>query len=144
MPPGPSRQQIRWALFGFCASAMGLALLSIIQLSNPANFSEFIWARLLALLLAMLIIVLLAGGFTVALLRYRLYDADVTIGRSVAYGVLWPPLVWAAYMLTKPEHAAAFDDYAAFVIGLLPGTILLWRLSPSVWSVKTAIALLYC
>lgn len=62
----------------------------------------------------------------------------------VALGVLvWPPLVWAAYELTKQEHSPVVLDYAALVVGVMPGIIVLWRLLPTRWSIKLGIALLY-
>lgn len=90
MPAGAGRQQIRWALLGFAASLGALALLIIAQrvVESVSVFGLFMWAQLSATVLAASLISLLFVCLTVALLRYRLYDADAAISRSLVYGAL--------------------------------------------------------
>jgi hypothetical protein len=90
MEPGPGRQQIRWVALGFAASLVALALLIMFQfmVASAPDYATYLWGRLGATLFATLLSLLLMIGITLGLLRYRLYDADAAISRSVAYGTL--------------------------------------------------------
>ncbi|RYE92026.1 MAG: hypothetical protein EOO77_47360, partial [Oxalobacteraceae bacterium] len=78
-------QQIRWVLFGFAAATLSLILYTIANtFSTSAGSVEVeVLAVLAAHLFAFTLAGLLVAGITVGLLRYRLYDADATISRSV-------------------------------------------------------------
>ena len=90
LPAGQGRQQIRWAMFGFGASAILIALIAATQWvqGTATDFTSYVSAILLGSFLSALVISVLAASVTVPLLRYRLYDADTAISRSVAYGAL--------------------------------------------------------
>ncbi len=77
---GIERQQLKWV-------TVGAALLPLSQI--PAG--DFGYA---ALLLGALV---LAGAVAIAMLRYRLYDVDVVINRTLVYGALTATLA-AAYL----------------------------------------------
>jgi signal transduction histidine kinase len=74
---GDERQQMKWFVF-----AAGLS----IAVELPINFTEAsaTWIQLLGAAAAALVPV--AVG--IAILRYRLYDIDVVINRTVVYGIL--------------------------------------------------------
>lgn len=89
LPPGTGRQQIRWALLGFAVSLLFLMLATLVGLigEHTEDFGFFKWTQVgTAVLFSCTQIQMIA--ITVALLRYRLYDSDVTISRSLIYGSL--------------------------------------------------------
>ena len=79
------QQQLKWVALGL-VSGVGLILVAraAAALSMPAVAFEALFQ---------LGIVLVALGFLVPLLRYRLYDAEAVISRSAAYAVLTVTLV---------------------------------------------------
>lgn len=87
-PPGLERQQLKWAAFGFI-SGMLVLFGSFIAISFleaglvPESWADMLGVAMLAGLY--LCFLLIAAGLLVALLRYRLWDADSAIGRSLGY-----------------------------------------------------------
>lgn len=84
IPQGAARQQIKWALFGFSGYALFLAIAFI---SDAAKlrvdaFTAQLSLELLAGLSFGIAFLSLQLGLLIALLRYRLYDAEVVISRS--------------------------------------------------------------
>jgi hypothetical protein len=84
------RQQIRWALLGFS----GYALLHGISISadylkwSTDSFGHQLLVELLAGLCFAFGVMILPFGLLVALLRFRLYDADVAISRSANFALI--------------------------------------------------------
>ena len=98
-PAGIARQQIKWAGFGFAAGF--LLILSALILAaglgdDPSEYTPL--ASLAVLLLFSSGMAAIALGLLVALLRFRLWEADTVITRSAAYAVvtLIVGVVWAA------------------------------------------------
>ncbi len=84
------RQQIRWALLGISGYAV-LRCISIV--SDYLKWSTWSFGQQLLVETAAGISFAFAGlilqlGLLIALLRYRLYDAEVVIGRSVNFAVI--------------------------------------------------------
>jgi hypothetical protein len=81
---------MKFAMLGFVA-CFGLVVATIV-LTQAAPFAPTegvrAWLALLSALAGSLAAVAIASGLLIALLRYRLYDADSAIGRSAAYGLL--------------------------------------------------------
>jgi hypothetical protein len=75
---GIERQQLKWFLF---ASAITITIFIVIQ---PATSQQ--WD--LALLLALPVVPAIPVAAGIAILRYRLYDIDRIINRSLVYGLL--------------------------------------------------------
>jgi hypothetical protein len=90
MTEGPSRQQIKWALFGFAGYALflGLALLGDMLKGTTFAFSQQLLVETVAGLAMGLAFLSLQLGLLVALLRFRLYDADSVISRSATFGIV--------------------------------------------------------
>ena len=78
---GEERQQIKWVVYTGVAS---LLLFPVDAVQSP---SPLVWK--IQLLLGGLSVLPVVGGFGVALFKYRLWDIDLVVRRSLVYGVLW-------------------------------------------------------
>ena len=98
-PDGIARQQIKYAGFGFAAGFL-LVLAAVIYAASlgddPNGYTPL--QSLAVLLLFSSGIAAIAIGLLVALIRFRLWEADTVITRSAAYAVvtLIVGVVWAA------------------------------------------------
>jgi hypothetical protein len=83
---GVERQQLKWVTL-----AAGLLILVwVANLGVAASIDDdWAWASLMAALLV------LAGGVGLAILRYRLYDIDLVVNRTLVYGALTATLAGA-------------------------------------------------
>lgn len=84
------RQQIRWALFGISAYAV-LRCISIVcdyLKWSTDSFGHQLLVEMSAGISFALATLVLQIGLLIALLRYRLYDAEVVIGRSVNFALV--------------------------------------------------------
>lgn len=96
---GIERQQIKWAAFGFAAGlilvALAVALLPFLP-TDPNRPNMIL--NMAILLLFSCGMAILPLGLLIALLRFRLWEADTVITRSAAYAVvtLIVGVVWAA------------------------------------------------
>jgi hypothetical protein len=91
LEPGEERQQVRWALFGFAAGAaltIPAFVFEPILIRAEAPPDVWAWGLVGYNFLMPGAHTLIAAGLLVSMLRYRLYDADKVITRSVSYGVL--------------------------------------------------------
>jgi len=78
------RQQTKWVVFGAAVGLLGFLLLGVLL---PALLQLFIPLQSLDLLL------LIPLSFAIAILRYRLWDVDVLINKTLVYGLLTGTLV---------------------------------------------------
>jgi signal transduction histidine kinase len=78
---GDERQQIKWVVAG-CSVALA------VQFGDLTEVHAEPWAFLQDLI-AMISLLGLTAGFGFALFRYRLWDIDLVIRRSLVYGTLW-------------------------------------------------------
>ena len=84
------RQQIRWALFGISAYAV-LRCISIIAdylKWSADSFGHQLLIEMSAGIAFALAVLLLQIGLLIALLRYRLYDAEIVISRSANFALI--------------------------------------------------------
>ena len=92
LAPGPERQQLRWAFAGLALSLVLLVAVSpfLVAATNApaADLRWIVWMAVIVYPLTSAGIVMLPLGLLVSLLKYRLYDVDAAISRSVAYGTL--------------------------------------------------------
>ncbi|HZU11352.1 MAG TPA: hypothetical protein VFB58_00790 [Chloroflexota bacterium] len=90
---GPiQRRQTKWVVWGFAATFGGLAILIGVAGRLMPQSAES-WANspiftLIGLFLFYGVLLVLPLSFAVAILRYRLYDIDVLINRTLVYGSL--------------------------------------------------------
>ena len=99
-PPSAARQQIKWALFGFSGYSMFLSVSLACDMLKLTvhSFGAQISLEVLAGLTFGLAFLSLQLGLLIALMRFRLYDAEVVISRSanVALITLGVAAVFAA------------------------------------------------
>jgi hypothetical protein len=131
--PGDLRQQIKWALFGFSGYALFLAisLTSDMLKSQVGAFSHQLALETLAGLALGLAFLSLQLGLFVAILRYRLYDADVIISRSATFALVTLAMggVFAAGMEAVEETVKAVlgkeAGAGAAILGAAMATVLI-------------------
>lgn len=84
------RQQIRWALFGFTgyAALRGISIASDYFKWSTGSFGQQLLVEMLAGISLALAVLFLQLGLLVALLRYRLYDAEIVISRSANFALI--------------------------------------------------------
>jgi hypothetical protein len=128
--PGTDRQQIRWAALGFAGAAVfSLAAALASSLAYRLN-------GLLATILNDMLVdafdlgnsLCLWGGLSIALLRFRLYDADVAITRSAVWlvaapllAILFGAVVEVAKVLLTPYFPS--DGIALAIAGVLTASV---------------------
>ena len=115
------RQQIKWAVFGFCA-AMLLFLPVLLAATAGVIPDDGPMPIILYQVVVQFGWLLIPIGLLISLMKYRLYDADAAISRSAAYATL--TLVLAALFAASAEglewlFQANFDRDA----GALPNAI---------------------
>ena len=90
------RQQLRWAMLGLAGSAVAaLGLLAVSQLQYARDDLWYVIVNDMASdLFDLAYTICLWGGLIVALLRYRLYDADAAITRSAVWAMAAPLLAF--------------------------------------------------
>ncbi|HEX8063636.1 MAG TPA: hypothetical protein VF535_10510 [Allosphingosinicella sp.] len=87
---GDERQQLKWAVFGFSGYAFFLAVsitADILKAGAP-SLAQQLSLEVAAGFAFGLAFLLLQAGLLVALLRYRLYDAEVAISRSASFALI--------------------------------------------------------
>ncbi|HEX8655845.1 MAG TPA: hypothetical protein VF693_11565 [Allosphingosinicella sp.] len=124
LPPGPQRQQIKWAMLGFAGFILlwlcRLAI-AVIDEGVTENRLHFVLLILGTLVLAFSYM-LLVLGLMVSLLRYRLYDADAAISRSAVYAGLTLTLV-AVFAGTEKLVEALGQQYFGGSVGTASGAV---------------------
>jgi hypothetical protein len=87
---GELHQQIRWALLGFSGYALlrGLSIIADMMKSSVGSFGQQLLVEMAAGISLGIAVLLLQMGLLIALLRYRLYDAEVVISRSANFALI--------------------------------------------------------
>src|SRR5215207_2563812 len=86
---GIERQQIKWFAYATAAAVMGLVLAEII----PDVIEVPLWFERIGNAIFLLLIPAIPISMGIAILRYRLYEIDVIINRTLVYGSLTALLV---------------------------------------------------
>jgi hypothetical protein len=102
---GPVRSQYRWVVWAFLFEVAAL-LVAIVVSALTANPQHPLW------LLAVLGYLLVPVSFMVAILRYRLYEIDRVVSRTVAYALvaLTVALVYALPVVFLPRLLGESND----------------------------------
>ena len=82
---GEQRQQLKWVLFG----GMAVGVWFLLWVPSPTNDT---WTVVQSLVPG-LALTTMATGFGLALFKYRLWDVDLVVRRSLVYGTLWLVIV---------------------------------------------------
>src|SRR5215211_1023008 len=86
---GVERQQIKWFAYATAAAVMGLVLAEII----PDVIEVPLWFERIGNAIFLLLIPAIPISMGIAILRYRLYDIDIIINRTLVYGSLTATLL---------------------------------------------------
>jgi hypothetical protein len=125
---GDERQQLKWAVFGFAGYALFLAVALVADMLKPGSpsLAQQLGLEVAAGFAFALAFLLLQAGLLVALLRYRLYDAEVAISRSASFALIALILagVFAATMEAVKEVILRFFGQDAGSIAPIVGAAL--------------------
>jgi hypothetical protein len=126
------RQQIRWALFGFTGWAIfrGISYAADIFKWSAATFSTQLSLELTAGLALGLSVLVLQLGLLVALIRYRLYDAEAVISKTARYAIMAFALttIFAGVMegiITSMQNIYPEAQTQAAMAGAIVATVLI-------------------
>jgi hypothetical protein len=121
-PPGIERQQIKWAALGLSGFALFFFVQAMLMAGLDAAPDEGMraWFILFAILAANLAVLSLCGGLLIALLRYRLYDAEAAISRSAVIATLTLALL-AIFTATEKAIETFGQDYFGSSLGGMAG-----------------------
>ncbi len=81
---GVERQQIKWFAYATAAAVMGLVLAEII----PEVIEVPLWFERIGNAIFLLLVPAIPISMGIAILRYRLYEIDTLINRTLVYGAL--------------------------------------------------------
>ncbi|HEU5482645.1 MAG TPA: hypothetical protein VFU80_06105 [Sphingomicrobium sp.] len=126
------RQQIQWALFGFSGYAIFRAISYTADLFkwSAATFSTQLSLEVTAGLSLGLSVLVLQLGLLVALIRYRLYDAEAVISRTARYAIMAFALttIFAGVMegiITSMQNIYPEAQTQAAMAGAIVATVLI-------------------
>jgi hypothetical protein len=86
---GVERQQIKWFAYAAAATVIGLVL----AYGIPGMMDVPLWFERIGYAILLVLIPAIPISIGIAILRYRLYDIDILINRTLVYGTLTATLV---------------------------------------------------
>src|SRR5215207_7680676 len=98
---GIERQQIKWFAYATAAAVMGLVLAEII----PDVIDVPLWFERIGHAIFLLLIPAIPISMGIAILRYRLYDIDIIINRTLVYGTLTATLALVYFGVVATTQA---------------------------------------
>lgn len=111
------RQQTKWVVFGFALLMAGALLLAALPLLLAGSFLAGVLLALAPVWTTPLLLFFNIAS-AIAILRYRLFDIDLIINRTLVYGVLTASIV-AAYVFIVGGLGAVFAQSAVAQDNLL-------------------------
>ena len=144
-PSSDLRQQIRWALFGFTGYALfrALSIASDFLKWSTSSFGSQMLVEMLAGVALALGVLVLQAGLLVALLRYRLYDAEAIISKTASIAIV-TVLLGAGFagvmegIITQMQNIYPDSQTPAAMIGAMVAVMLIQPLHSKVnaWAEK--------
>lgn len=127
------RQQTKWVVFGVAVALIGFLLLAFVPLAIlPLFFPLQSLALLPYISLATsiyLLFLLIPLAIAIAILRYRLWDIDIIINRTLVYGVLTTCVI-GVYALVVGALGAVFQAQGNVVSSLIATGLVAVLFSP--------------
>lgn len=118
---GIEREQMKWLVYVLALMLVGIVIGSIIAYSLP----DSALANELLIVMTSLAVLAIAVAASIAILRYRLYDIDLVINRTLVYGGLTAGIV-LLYILVVGGLSLLFQTQGNLAIGLVAtGTVAL-------------------
>ncbi len=120
---GNERQQLKWFLFAAVPLTVFLSVFELMIVANfttdpGCNFCYALWEVFRAVRYVSVLALLVVPVFTyIAILRYRLYDIDVVINRTLVYGALTACIV-GIYVLAVVALGALFQTQGNLAVSL--------------------------
>ncbi|MCI0713390.1 MAG: histidine kinase, partial [Chloroflexi bacterium] len=115
------RQQTKWIIYGF-GLALFLSLLSAGPYIEGRNLSPGeslpLWFVLFGVATYLPSLIVIPAALTIAVLRYRLWDIDILINRTLVYGALTVSIV-IIYVLVVGSLSALVHSGGGFAVSLL-------------------------
>lgn len=113
------KQQIRWVVFGSSVAGLGIVLQILPRTTglNLAGELDVLYSLVLYPV-GFLLVLLLPVSIALAILRYRLWDIDVVVNRTLVYGALTLSTI-AMYILGVTLLGALFQMTSNLVVSLL-------------------------
>lgn len=101
------KQQTKWVIYGMTVGIVGYLTVRILSLFIPDPFGNGILINILSNIAATIFILLVPLSITIAITRYRLWNIDPIINRTLVYGTL-SFLTIAFYILVVGRFAIYF------------------------------------
>ena len=131
-PSSDLRQQIRWALFGFTGYALlhGISIVSDLMKWHASSFGNQLLIEMAAGVSYALGFFILQLGLLIALLRYRLYDAEAIISKTFSIAIVTIVLGagFAGVMegiITQMQNIYSGSQTPAAMVGAILATVLI-------------------
>ena len=144
-PSSDLRQQIRWALFGFTGYALfrALSIGSDFFKWSTDSFGNQVLVEMLAGVGLALAVLVLQLGLLIALLRYRLYDAEAIISKTASIAIV-TVLLGAGFagvmegIITQMQNIYPDSQTPAAMVGAMVAVMLIQPLHSKVnaWAEK--------
>lgn len=110
------RQQTKWVVFAFVATLLAnLAVITVTQVSPDAG-DERAWLTVATASILDITLLLTPLAISVAILKYRLFDIDRLIRRTLVYGLLTTLLAGLYFALVSVLSVAASGQSSPLVV----------------------------
>jgi signal transduction histidine kinase len=126
------RQQTKWVVFGATAMSLGVVGASLLgeiaPVRDPSGDQQVLY-ELISGIIAVFSLLLFPFSIGIAILRYRLWDIDIVINRTLVYGAL-SASVAGIYVLVVGALGALFQARGDLAISLLATALIALLVQP--------------